>query len=90
MNKRGHFGLIELDATSLPKWILYPLIFLIMCVLFVIVVFFILFIVHWIKGDVNFMPMFGYGFHFPVWASYSSSQTCFQNGVQINCSSILG
>lgn len=90
MNKKGHYGLIELDATNLPKWILYPLIFLIMSVMLVVVVFFIFFLIHLIKGDVNFMPFFGYGFHMPIGVMTTSSQTCFQNGVQIDCNNFTG
>ena len=93
MNKKGQFfmgGLI--DASTLPKWLLYPLMFLVMCILFVVTIMMFIFIYSWFKGDVNFMPfgMFGYGYGFPIGGigiskTVHSSSQCFENGIKVNC-----
>lgn len=90
--KKGQFfygGLI--DASTLPKWILYPLLILVCLILLVTVVLMILFVVSWFKGDATFMPfgMFGYGWGFPIIYGGGISitqQHCSVNGVPINCS----
>lgn len=95
MNKKAQFwigGLI--DASTLPKWILYPLLIAVMLILFVTTIFMGAMAYSFIIGKTNFIPFgfFGYGFGFPVmFASYHSaysSQDCSVNGVKINCSDV--
>lgn len=91
-NKKAQFlygGLI--DASSLPKYILYPLLILVCLILLVVFVVMILFIISYFKGEATFMPfgIFGYyGMPIAVGSFHTSSQECFQNNQKINCSEI--
>lgn len=90
MNKKAH-GLIELDTTNLPKWLLYPLIFFICIILLVVAIVLILFIISWFRGDANFMPfgMFGYyGMPIAIGSFSSHTQECSVNGIKVNCSDL--
>jgi hypothetical protein len=97
-NKKGQIGIGTyglIDASTLPKWILYPLLFFIFIILAIVSIVMILFIISWFIGDVTFMPfgMFGY-YGMPImvgsFSSHSSSsslnQECFVNGIKIDCS----
>jgi hypothetical protein len=91
-NKKSQIGLI--DASTLPGWILYPLMILVMLVL-ILSLFFMGTFAYCILKDKCAMP-FGYyipfGYHFPIWVSSyhfsSQSQECFVNNQKINCSEI--
>jgi hypothetical protein len=94
MNKKAQVGLIGLyDASELPKWILYPLMFLICLILLVVIIIMILFIVSWFNGDANFIPirMFGYyGMPIMIGSYQTHSSECYVNGIKINCSDFNG
>lgn len=90
MNKKAQFGLIGLyDASSLPKWVLYPLMLLIMFILLVIGIFMIILIIAFIKGDVSMIPFgYGYGWHMPIGFWSTGYSECFQNGIKIACENL--
>lgn len=92
MNKRGQVGLISIDAFSLPKWLLYPLVVLV-CLTLLAVVFFLGVVGYsCLKGDCNAyygMGWFGYR-HYPMVSYQSQVSECWENGVQVDCKCLDG
>lgn len=90
MNNKAHYGLI--DASTLPKFLLYPLIFIICILLLTVSLVLILSIISWFNGDTKYVPfgsVIGYhGTPFMVSSHTYSSQECSVNGVKINCSEV--
>jgi len=92
MNNKAQFfigGLI--DASTLPKWLLYPLIFIIMILIFVVSVVMIFFVIALFRGEATFMPFWGGYMPFGgigIGVSSISTQTtsCMINGIAVPCS----
>jgi hypothetical protein len=99
-NKKGQIGLINaglIDASTIPRWILYPLLIIIMLVLLCSVAFMAVYAYSCLVQDKCFMPFGYYGYGrlggFPVGvihAQTSEYSECFTNGVKVNCTGGLG
>lgn len=91
MNNKGQVGLIEVDGTNLPKWLLYPLVILICLTLLAVISFMGIVGYSCLKGNCNSyygMGWFGHRYYLigqPTILQMSSKE-CYQNGMAVNCS----
>jgi len=91
--KKAQFGLIQIGSDNLPKWLLYPLIILICFVLLAVILFLGVVGYSCLKGNCNAyygMGWFGYRYFPFATVSTSTSEVCYFNNVQTNCSHMGG
>jgi hypothetical protein len=91
LNRKGQVGLIEVDAATLPRWLLYPLVILICLVLLAVVFFLSIIGYSCLKGNCNTyygMGWFGYRYYPLVQFQQTNSQECYTNGIRVNCSEV--
>lgn len=88
-NKKSQFffgGLV--DASTLPRWILYPLMILIILILLFTLIFMGA-VTYSCLTDKCIMPLGYFGFYgFPVMSASWSSQNCYVNNQRVNCSEV--